>query len=80
MPVFRRPPEKAPGQVMEKGPPPRVMRRQACQTPWHRRNSAAFVSAEYAPDPAACREDIEWFARELKAGSFCETVPKNEPS
>lgn len=39
-----------------------------------------LVSAEYAPDPAACREDIEWFARELKAGSFCETVPKNEPS
>ena len=43
-------------------------------------DAMAFVSAEYAPDPAACREDIEWFARELKAGSFCETVPKNEPS
>ena len=28
----------------------------------------------------AIGEDIEWFARELKAGSFCETVPKNEPS
>lgn len=80
MPVFRRPPEKAPGQLMEKGPPPRVMRRRGMSDAMASPDSAAFVSAEYAPDPAACREDIKWFARELKAGSFCETVPKNEPS